>query len=68
MSEIPKPWRLWRKVLTKPREQAPDPADMGTAFGLDYCLSQSDGDECAVPDAAQACPDRPFGWPLLPQR
>jgi hypothetical protein len=27
-------------VPRRPAERLPDPADMGTAFGLDFCLSE----------------------------
>lgn len=43
MSSVSKPWRLLRRVVPQRTERSqPDPADMGTAFGLDYCLSQSE--------------------------
>lgn len=40
MSDLSKPWRLLRRIVPQRAERAPDPGDMGTAFGLDYCLSQ----------------------------
>ena len=41
MSQIHKPWGLLRKMVPqRSAERLPDPADMGTAFGLDFCLSE----------------------------
>ena len=41
MSQIHKPWGLLRRMVPKRApERLPDPADMGTAFGLDFCLSE----------------------------
>ena len=44
MSHIRKPWELLRRIVPQRAapERAPDPADMGTAFGLDFCLSDCD--------------------------
>ena len=43
MSHIHKPWRLLRRIVPqRSAERLPDPADMGTAFGLDFCLSERD--------------------------
>ncbi len=59
MSQIHKPWGLLRRMVPRRRaERLPDPADMGTAFGLDFCLSErtpvadeSSGDLIEEPDA-----------------
>lgn len=42
MSQIHKPWGLLRRMVPQRSgaERLPDPADMGTAFGLDFCLSE----------------------------
>ena len=41
MSQIHKPWGLLRRMVPqRSAERLPDPADMGTAFGLDFCLSE----------------------------
>jgi hypothetical protein len=43
MSQIRKPWGLLRRMVPQRSvERLPDPADMGTAFGLDFCLSERD--------------------------
>lgn len=43
MSQIHKPWGLLRRMVPqRSAERLPDPADMGTAFGLDFCLSERD--------------------------
>jgi hypothetical protein len=56
MSEMSKPWRVWRRLVRGRVERAPDPADMGTAFGLDYCLSQCEPLEDGAADVAPADP------------
>lgn len=41
MSQIRKPWGLLRRMVPqRAAQRLPDPADMGTAFGLDFCLSE----------------------------
>ena len=49
MPEALNPLQLMRLVRGRRAPRAPDPADMGTAFGLDYIL-----DEAALEAAAQA--------------
>jgi hypothetical protein len=60
MSHTHKPWGLLRRIVPQRpvAERLPDPADMGTAFGLDFCLSDrgaaaGDGptDVAEAPDA-----------------
>jgi len=58
MPEALNPLLLMRLARTRRAPRAPDPADMGTAFGLDYILDQAAGDaaEAAVAVAA------PMDW------
>jgi len=67
VSSISKPWRLLRRVVPQRTERSlPDPADMGTAFGLDYCLGQAEPgdvtglDPMDLPDPFQHGTDRMF--------
>ena len=71
MSHIHKRWGLLRRIV-QPRaaaaaERSPDPADMGTAFGLDFSLAdRRNGDEEAgsEPDDGPDAPlRRLFGAP-----
>lgn len=53
MSHIHKPWELLRRIVPQraAAPRVPDPADMGTAFGLDFCLSDCDpGLDAPPPD------------------
>lgn len=69
MSHIHKRWDLLRRIV-QPRptaERSPDPAEMGTAFGLDFSLAdRRTGSDEAVPDPDES-PDallrRLFGAP-----
>ena len=55
MSQTRKPWGLLRRIVPqRSTERAPDPADMGTAFGLDFCLANRDASLTdVVPDAIE---------------
>lgn len=55
MPEALNPSLLMRLARTRRTPRAPDPADMGTAFGLDYILDQAAGEALAA-DVATAAP------------
>ncbi len=59
MPEALNPLLLMRLARARRAPRAPDPADMGTAFGLDYIL-----DEAAVDAAGEssAAAQRPTEW------
>lgn len=59
MPEALNPLQLMRLVRGRRAPRAPDPADMGTAFGLDYIL-----DEAALEASARATAEAaaPVEW------
>lgn len=54
MNETDRPRRWFRPWRDEPQPAAEDPADLGTAFGLDLSL-QRDPDASAATSAADAC-------------
>ncbi|MBI5257007.1 MAG: hypothetical protein HY855_10950 [Burkholderiales bacterium] len=58
MPEALKPLLLLRLARSRRSPPVPDPADMGTAFGLEYILDQAVHDGAGVTDTApRAAPD-----------
>lgn len=61
MSHPQKPWSLLRRIVPqRPAERVPDPADMGTAFGLDFCLSQREAEDGVTGTDLIEGPDKLF--------
>lgn len=57
MADGPNPLLLMRLARQRRVPTTPDPADMGTAFGLDYIL-----DEAASQEAVDGAPAEPGAW------
>jgi hypothetical protein len=58
MSDTRKPWGLLRRIVPQRSiESVPDPGDMGTAFGLDFCLANLESGTLGDPPDANELPD-----------
>jgi len=57
MADAPNPLLLMRLARQRRVPVVPDPADMGTAFGLDFIL-----DEAASRESADGAPGEPGAW------
>jgi hypothetical protein len=71
MPDALKPLLLMRLARARRAPRAPDPADMGTAFGLDYILDQAANDLLApeVVGPARVSADWFRRWlPAKPER
>jgi hypothetical protein len=64
MSHVPHQTTPFRRPSGSwPRESRPDPADVGTAFGLELCL---EGEKAKAPSAAGDKSTDPAAPPLCP--
>lgn len=58
MADAPNPLLLMRLARQRRVPTTPDPADMGTAFGLDYILDEAASRENSV----EGTPSEPGAW------